>query len=135
MGTVIRPEISEKNTYYISKHRFYELKHFCLQYPDWVKARKEIDGLPNKASGTTEHVNGGKTPDPTALFAEARLYYSERIEMVENAAKKAADDLYKLLLHSVTEGVPYSKLDPPCCKEVWYAMYRKFFWLLDAARK
>lgn len=33
MATVIRPEISPKNKYWISKHRHYELKHFCLQYP------------------------------------------------------------------------------------------------------
>ena len=30
MSTVIRPEISEKNKYWISKHRYYELKHLCL---------------------------------------------------------------------------------------------------------
>lgn len=39
MGTTIRAQISEKNKYYIDKHRHYELKHFCLQYPNWKKAR------------------------------------------------------------------------------------------------
>ena len=33
MGTQIRPELSEKNLYWIDRHRYYELKHFCLQYP------------------------------------------------------------------------------------------------------
>lgn len=33
MSTLIRPEVSEKNKYWIDKHRHYELKHFCLQYP------------------------------------------------------------------------------------------------------
>ena len=37
MATVIRPEISEKSKYYIDKHRYYELKHFCLQYKEWKK--------------------------------------------------------------------------------------------------
>ena len=37
MSTVIRPEISKKNLYWIPKHRYYELKHFCLQYPEWKK--------------------------------------------------------------------------------------------------
>lgn len=32
MGTTIRPELSEKNPYWIERHRYYELKHFCLQY-------------------------------------------------------------------------------------------------------
>lgn len=37
MATTIRPELSEKNPYWIEKHRYYELKHFCLQYPIWQK--------------------------------------------------------------------------------------------------
>ena len=40
MGTNIRPEISERNPYWISKHRYYELKHFCLQYNGWASAYK-----------------------------------------------------------------------------------------------
>lgn len=35
MATVLRSELSPKNKYYIAKHRYYELKHFCLQYPEW----------------------------------------------------------------------------------------------------
>ena len=31
----VRSEISKKNPYWIPKHRYFELKHFCLQYPDW----------------------------------------------------------------------------------------------------
>ena len=31
MATMIRPELSEKNPYWIERHRYYELKHFCLQ--------------------------------------------------------------------------------------------------------
>lgn len=135
MGTVVRPEVSEKNLYFIPKHRFYELKHFCLQYPDWMKVRREIDGLPGRATGTNEYVDGGMISDPTAVFAEKRLYFSERIEMVEDAAKWAAGDLCAWMLRSVTKGVSYAKLNPPCCKEVWYAAYRRFFWLLDKARK
>lgn len=33
MANDIRPEVSQKNPYWIGKHRYYELKHFCLQYP------------------------------------------------------------------------------------------------------
>lgn len=35
MTTTIRPEISYSSKYHISKHRYYELKHFCLQYHEW----------------------------------------------------------------------------------------------------
>ena len=45
MSTQIRPEISQKNPYWIPKHRYYELKHFVMQYPAWVAARKGLDFL------------------------------------------------------------------------------------------
>ena len=50
MGTVIRPEITKKNKYWIEKHRYYELKHFCLQYPIWRKAYAALDGLTSQVT-------------------------------------------------------------------------------------
>lgn len=135
MGTVIRPEVSAKNKYWLPKHRYYELKHFCLQYPEWKQSYISLDGLPTKSSGIVEHVSGGNLPNPTAMYAEARIYYKDRMVMVEVSADEAAGDLAELLLKSVTEGLSYEKLAPPCCKEVWYTAYRRFFWLLDKARK
>lgn len=32
MTTKIRADISRKNPYWLERHRYYELKHFCLQY-------------------------------------------------------------------------------------------------------
>ncbi len=139
MGTVIRSEVSVKNRYWLPKHRYYELKHFCFQYPEWKQNYKSLDGLPTKSSITSEHVDGGAVPDPTALYAEARIYYRDRMDMVEKAARDAAGDLSPLLLRAVTEKISYEHLAAreivPCCKEVWYAAYRRFFWLLDKARK
>lgn len=134
MGTTIRPEVSNKNTYYISRHRYYELKHFCLQYPEWKQAYRDLDGLPSR-SGMTEHVSGGRVPKPTEIYAEARIFYRERMELVEIAAVQASGDLSPLMLRAVTEEISYEHISPPCCKEVWYAAYRRFFWLLDKARK
>ena len=45
MSTTIRPEVSEKNKYWIERHRYYELKHFCLQYYIWKRAYSALDGL------------------------------------------------------------------------------------------
>ena len=135
MSTVIRPEISKKNPYWIPKHRYYELKHFCLQYPEWKKSYASLNGLPTRSSGFSERVSGGDISDPTELYAEARIYYADRMKMVEDAARKAAGDLGNLMLKSVTEGISYEHTYPPCCKEVWFAAYRRFFWLLDKARK
>ena len=139
MGTAIRPEVSAKNRYWLPKHRYYELKHFCLQYPEWKRNYISLDGLPTKSAITSEHVDGGSISDPTALYAEARLYYRNRMDMVEKAARDAASDLSNLLLRAVTEEISYEHLATletvPCCKEVWYTAYRRFFWLLDKARK
>lgn len=135
MGTVIRPEVSSRNAYYISRHRHYELKHFCLQYPEWKRAYRDLDGLPSCSLSIAEQVKGGGHSDPTAMYAEARIYYKDRMRMVEESAAKAAGDMGGLMLRAVTEGVSYEHISPPCCKEVWYAAYRRFFWLLDKARK
>lgn len=135
MGTAIRPEVSNKNTYYILRHRYYELKHFCLQYPEWKQEYRSLDGLPSRSASGIEHVTGGSVPEPTALYAEARIYYRDRMNMVETAARDAVGDLADLMLRAVTEGVSYEHISPPCCKEVWYTAYRRFFWLLDKARK
>lgn len=35
MATTIRPEIARSKPYHISKHRYLELRHFCLQYYEW----------------------------------------------------------------------------------------------------
>lgn len=34
-----KPELSLKNPYYLPRHRYYELKHFCLQYATSETAR------------------------------------------------------------------------------------------------
>ena len=139
MSTVIRPELSVKNRYHLSKHRYYELKHFCLQYPEWKQNYISLDGFPEKVSfGDLKNSRSYKS-DPTFIYAEARLYFAERMNLVENAVKEAADDLSSYLLKAVTEGLSYeamNKIDRiPCCKDVWYDIYRKFFWLLDKTRK
>lgn len=139
MGTVIRAEISTNNRYWVEKHRYYELKHFCFQYPEWKKRYRAIDGLGARACYGSELVTGGTMADPTSTYAEARLYYRERMELVEAVAREAAGDLASYLLRGVTEQITFEKLNAreriPCSRDAWYAMYRRFFWLLDRARK
>lgn len=139
MRTDIRPELSQKNPYWISKHRYYELKHFCLQYPIWKKALSSLDGLSKRPADLEVFVKSGQlTGDPTARCAEARLFYRNRMEMVEQSAIGADANLYSYILRGVTEGLSYDALKMrygiPCCREVYYAAYRRFFWLLSKRR-
>lgn len=138
MATVVRAEISEKNKYWIDKHRHYELKHFCLQYPEWKRVYREFDD-PSIPLSTIERAPTSNLPgDPTAKRAIMKAHYSEKIDLVENVAKEADRYLYDYLIKAVTEGLSYtylkSKLDIPCSKDMYYDRYRRFFWLLSEAR-
>lgn len=136
MSTIIRPEISLKNPYWIDKHRYYELKHFCLQYPIWQERLKDLikPGSPNLSDIPVNDIS-----DPTAKIAEIRLYFSDRIDMVRNCAWATDEWIAEYLIKAVTENLSFEKLRAqtgiPCCKDIYYTEYRKFFWLLSNARK
>lgn len=138
MSTVIRAEISENNKYWINKHRHYELKHFCLQYPIWKTAYDSFNGIRTSAIGEDVFVND-QPGDPTAKLALLRAYYAEKMDIVEKAAMKADKDLYSYILRAVTEGLSYtylkSRLDIPCSRDTYYDRYRRFFWILNESRK
>lgn len=139
MANDIRPEVSQKNPYWIGKHRYYELKHFCLQYPIWKKAYQSLDALSRSSDALQIFVKGGQMKgDPTERCAQSRIFFADRMEMVEQAAIGAEPELYAYLLRGVTEGLSYDTLkvryDIPCCRDVYYAAYRRFFWLLSKRR-
>lgn len=139
MGTIIRPELSKKNPYWVERHRYYELKHFCLQYPLWKKACDALDGLSRRPSDLEVFSRkGGEVNDPTFRCAEARSYYIERMNMIEQTAISTDTKLSNYILEGVTNGWSYdilkARLNVPCCKEVYYNLYRRFFWLLNKVR-
>lgn len=138
MATVIRAEISEKNKYYIDKHRYYELKHFCLQYKEWKKAYELCNESIIFASTVEKMPSSNLPSDLTAKYAMKKVQYAERIKLIEEIAKEADDYLYPYILKGVTEGLPYTHLktkhDIPCGRDMYYDRYRKFFWLLSEAR-
>ena len=138
MTTLIRAAISEKNKYHIDKHRHYELKHFCLQYPTWKKEYESYKHIGPNISKIEQTYSTGIKSDPTADLALKRAYYSERIEMIEKTAKEADKYLHNYILKAVTEGLSYTYLKTifqmPCGKDLYYDRYRKFFWLLNKLR-
>lgn len=131
MSTNIRPEISKKNKWWIPKHRYYELKHFCLQYPEW-KEQVKIE---------IEKGEGGGDPrwsDPVGKTASAREKCLNKIRMVEECSLAASEEIGKYILKSVTEGCSYVQLkmiyNIPCGKDMFYDRYRKFFYVLSVRR-
>ena len=77
--------------------------------------------------------------DPVLKMAEVRLYYSARMGMVEDAARETDVCLGTYILRAVTEGRSYvnlkSRFNIPCSKDVYYELYRRFFWLLSKSRE
>ena len=138
MATVIRAQISTNNKYYIDKHRYYELKHFCLQYPIWKNLYSDFDDSSISLSMIGGTPTSSMPGDPTAKRAVMKAYYMEKIELLESIAMQADLYLHKYILKAVTEGLSYTNLktkyDIPCGKDMYYDRYRKFFWLLSKAR-
>jgi hypothetical protein len=139
MATTIRAELSNRNPYWIEKHRYYELKHFCLQYPIWKKAYISLGNFNNKSMDCTMFIATTRIGDPTARIGIARAYYSERIDMIEKIAEQTDQQLALYILKAVTEGWSYdvlrARFEIPCCKDTYYELYRRFFWLLSRERK
>ena len=137
MSTVIRAELSKRNEYHIEKHRYYELKHYCLQYNLWKRALLTMNVYPTQEGDKVIFSNSN--PDPTAELAQKRLQYLDKIEMLDRVALEADPIIGPLVLKGIVLGLSYealrTRMDVPCGKDFYYIVYRKFFWILDKVRK
>ena len=134
---MVTKELSQKNKYWINKHRQYELKHFCLQYPIWKQEYAELSYISTSVAARPRSSN--IPGDPTGSSVIKRSYYKDRIDLIEKAAAETDAVLGEYILRAVTEGLSYnhlkSRLKIPCGRDSYYACYRRFFWLLSNARK
>lgn len=139
MATRIRAELSRTNPFWLDRHRYYELKHFCLQYPLWKKELSVLDGFGSRSRSIIRTRLDSDISDPTFEKAEARIYFSNRIAMVEQAAFDTDPGLMEYILRGVVGGYGYeslrTKYDIPCSKDSYYDLYRRFFWMLSHSRK
>lgn len=134
----MRPELSPKNKYWVEKHRYYELKHFCMQYPIWKKIYNSYDSLSKAPATSMIFEDRTLISDPVGRCVENREFYINRMKLIEDTATKTDTEIGPYILKGVTMGVGYDYLklhdNVPCCKDVYYDLYRKFFWLLDHSR-
>lgn len=136
MGTVIRPEISKKNKYYISKHRYYELKHYCLQYPEFKRIYNELcEDIPGGIINIVKHDGAINDDEKIAV----RQKYLDQIELIEKCCLLANPVLSAYILKGVTEGRSYNYLFMhdriPCGKDMYYDAYRKFYYILSRRKQ
>lgn len=130
--------------YGISKERYRELRHFCLQYVEKKKAAAERDyGIPSGVGGSGG--SGGKTSSPTETAAIRNIERAERylrdVRIIDEAAAWAAEvggyqKAENIILWSVTRSVGYDRLCQryafvPWCRPDFYAVRRAFFHRLD----
>ena len=131
-----RAEVSEKNLFWIEKHRYLELRQFCLQYPTWQKAKAALiarSGNPGsiaKTSGTLE--------SPVEKIFETICLYDYLIGKVEQAVSYCDIWAQPYVLKGVTKGWSYETMNAqgrlPCCRALYYKEYRKFFYALNKIR-
>lgn len=131
----MRPELSKKNQYWIDKHRYYELKYLCLQYPNWKQEYADLQNSTVQTIISNTKVSSNLISDITAKNALKRAYIYEKTNMIEYAARKTDPALYNYILVGVTEGKTYSYLrsvmNIPCGRDAYYDCYRRFFWILS----
>jgi len=134
MGTKIRTNVSKKNPYYLPKHEYLMLRHFCLQYPEWKREKYEIESRVGTGFQNDSKYQSNFT-SPVELAHEHSAILSYKLELVEEAARMAGEDLWSYILIGVTTECNYEYLSlmrkMPCCKDVYYKTYRKFFWILS----
>lgn len=121
--------------YGISKHRYQELKAFCLQYDEkkekiqyGMKGMRQ-DGMPG---------GGPSTESPVEQQALDNVAYIKDIRMIEEAAVRANPGIWKYILRSVTQGLPYENVEYdselgkiPMCRADFYGTRKLFYKILD----
>lgn len=131
----LKNELSPKSKWALSKHRYLELVHYCLQYPDWRKELASIDIL--RASSIVK-AGDKEWTDKTSDAAIRRTLLLNKIEQIERATREADPDLASYIFMSVTRGTTYpqmmAKITVPCGKDMFYDRRRKFYWILDKWR-
>ena len=110
--------------YDIGRHRFCELKHFCMQYPDWVACYRRVKG-----NGLCKGED-----DITGDTAVQKADYGHAIELIETTARATSLAYADYILKSVTEDVSYSYLKDKglrCDKNTFDELRGRFFYLLS----
>lgn len=134
----MRPELSIKNEFRIEKHRYYELKHFCLQYPIWKKAYNSLNGLSRKTDNSNIFRHSNNVSNPTERIGVAMANYSKKMNMITETAEKVDKIMAPYLVRGVTQGESYdamrTRIGVPCCRDTYYELYRQFFYELNRIR-
>lgn len=120
--------------YGISKHRYQELKAFCLQYEE--KKSKISRGI--SGTGYDRMPKGNYKGNPLETQAIRNVMYQKDCEMIEQAAMAASKEIYTYIIKSVVNDLsyPFVEYDEalgriPVGINEFYAYRRLFYHYLD----
>lgn len=114
--------------YDITKERYSYLNSFCKLYPQWQK-QKGSYGL--RAVNNDGMPHGNTVGNPTERQAFINMKYVANMKLIEDTCKEADPEIWKYILKSVTESVPYERMEVPRGRSQFYKSRRKFFYILD----
>lgn len=126
--------------YQISKHEFYTVYHYALQYHDWIDRRNDLVNSVQGIRYDKEKIQTSPSQDGLEMQAIKIAELSHKIQLIERTAYDADQGIYKWILKAVTnENVSYETLrnpsksedEPiPCGRAFYFDRRRKFYWLL-----
>ncbi|MCM1273208.1 MAG: hypothetical protein NC225_12250 [Clostridium sp.] len=125
---------NQLKSYNISKHRYMELYHYCMQYNEWKEELRDIeDGLRSPSKGQTTSCSSKS--DKTATIAIKRAELSAKCKLIEQTAEETDKNLKDYILAAVTRGDTYNYLSTvkgmPCGRRLYYELRRRFYYLLS----
>lgn len=128
--------LSTKNPYYLTKHRFYEVYHYAMQYQEWKDEYRTTEQTMRGIAYDGVKVKSSGSGDTLERVAIRLTELSEKIEMLEAVARETDKDLSEYILRGATdEQVTYNYLSMvlhiPCSRNTYYSLRRKFYWLLS----
>lgn len=126
-----------REEYNISENRYAELSAFCQQYDEKKAELKELYMLSSVSTEAT--VMGGVPGKPTEKKATRAARLKNDIDVIDRCLSEAcagAAGLIEPLKRNVTRKIGYDSLGyVPCSSRTFYKCRRKFFFLLDEAKK
>jgi len=121
----------------ITRNRYFELLHFCRQYPEWRTEASSLIGTHGQQMDGMPH--GTSVGNPVASAAERRAGLLAKIELIESCAKDVQNgEWYTALIQNACMARSYTMIDPTLLptsnRQAFYKARQMFFGLLDARK-
>lgn len=131
----MKNEISKKNPYWIPRHRYLELKNWCLQYHEW---EKEYDACVYLTSKIPRGEKSSNVSDPTSKMAVHMSELKKNMDLVNWICEEVAPDFTISLLVAIVNNFSYDDVvmyNPTLpSRAEWYKTRRRFFYILSQKR-